>query len=399
MRRVGTFVIALVLLLTPVVTNAKTVTDFENEVARYTADLQAKQAKLAKNQAEVAEIRKKITNIQNQITEAEKEIEKLEEEIEKSNKEILKKSEESKKIMQYYQIENGDNAYLEYAFGAETITDMIYRVSIIEQLTEYNDKIMKELKKLIEDNQRKKAELKKKNEELAQLKKNLESEKSRIEIESASIKESMPSVETQIKEAKSNLSYFKKLGCGATEDILSCQFRVAQASGGSLPSVGTFARPMEYGYVTQWYSGYGGHLGIDLSSSNKTIAIHPIASGVVHAIYTDSCTSAYWCSNLGHSCNGNAKIVVIKHNYNGSYIYSSYVHLSSYGNIAEGVYVTKDTVIGYMGTTGCSTGPHLHLEIDRCFWKNNGGCTYATYERNTINPKSLINFPSDWNNR
>ena len=41
-------------------------------------------------------------------------------------------------------------------FGAETITDMIYRMSIVEQLTEYNDKIMKELKQLIAENNKKK---------------------------------------------------------------------------------------------------------------------------------------------------------------------------------------------------------------------------------------------------
>lgn len=61
--------------------------------------------------------------------------------------------------MEYYQIANGNNAYLEYAFGAETITDMIYRMSIVEQLTEYNDKIMKELKQLIAENNKKKTQL------------------------------------------------------------------------------------------------------------------------------------------------------------------------------------------------------------------------------------------------
>ena len=36
---------------------------------------------------------------------------------------------------------------------------------------------------------------------------------------------------------------------------------------------------MEYGYITQGYGGYGGHLGVDLSSSNKTITIYPISTG------------------------------------------------------------------------------------------------------------------------
>ena len=394
------YVFIVISVLLPLKTNAKTIAEFEAEVNKYTAELKEKQNKIAKNDQEVAAVKKNIANIEGQIRTAEAEVEKLQEEIEESNRKIAEKSAESKKVMQYYQIENGDNAYLEYAFGAETITDMIYRMSVIEQLTEYNDKIMKELQQLIEENIKKKAALKQKQEELKTLKEKLEAEKVRIEADTQTIRESMPSVETQIKEAQANVNYFKKLGCGATEDILACQYRISQKnSNSSIPSVGAFSRPMENGYSVRGFGGRYGHLGYDLSSSNKSIPIYPIAGGQVHAIYTDGCTSGSWCRSMGYSCNGNAKIVVIKHNYNGSYIYSSYVHLSGYGNISQGMQVTKDTVIGYMGTSGCSTGPHLHIEIARCHWKNNGGCTYNQYLDRLVNPSSLFNIPSRWTNR
>lgn len=73
----------------------------------------------------------------------------MQREIDASNKEIKEKSEQSKKIIEYYQISNGDNAYLEYAFGASDITDMVYRLAVVEQLTDYNDQVMKELEALI----------------------------------------------------------------------------------------------------------------------------------------------------------------------------------------------------------------------------------------------------------
>ena len=145
---------------------AKTIQQFEEEVERYTRELEEKQANLVRNDEEIAAITKKIHGIEAQIKEAEDEIERLQEEIEKSEEEIKKKSEESKSIISYYQIANGENAYLEYAFGATDITDMIYRLSVVEQLTEYNDKIMKELEELIRQNQIKQAELVKKEEEL-----------------------------------------------------------------------------------------------------------------------------------------------------------------------------------------------------------------------------------------
>ena len=387
----------------PLDTSAKTIKEFEEEVTKYTQEMERKRANLAKNEEEIAEIKKKIANIEAQIEEAKNEIERLQKEIEESEKEIERKSEESKNIISYYQVSNGENAYLEYAFGATDITDMIYRLSIVEQLTEYNKKIMNELEELIKRNQAAQKELEAKQEELKKLKEELKAEEERIEIDSEHIRDSMPSIQEQINSAQDSVKYYKSLGCGATEDIQACEYRIIQSSGGSLPSVGFFSRPMDYGYVVRGM--YDGHMGYDLSSGNRNIAIHPIAAGMVHDIYTDNCTTEKWCRNQGYWCNGNAKIVVIKHNYGGQFIYSSYVHLSGYGNIHVNQYVTKDTVIGYMGTTGCSTGEHLHLEIANCHWRN-GGCNYYTtkyggvgYVDRLINPGSLINFPGSWSNR
>ncbi len=385
-------------LLIPGNVFAKTIAQFESEVNKYTAELAEKQRRKAKNDAEVAQVEKNIKSIETQIITTENEIKSLEREIEESNQKIAEKNEESKKIIQYYQIENGDNIYLEYVFGSQSITDMVYRLSVTEQLTEYNDRIMQELRKLINDNKKNKVALAEKRNELKSLKKNLENEKERIEADTKGIVESMPSIETRIKEAKANLSYYKNLGCGINEDITACQFRVMQGTGSSLPSVGTFQRPIEYGTYSRGWTGNYAHRGVDMSSSNKSIAIHPIAEGEVAAIYQDNCSNS-WCISAGGYCQGNAKIIVIRHNYNGGYIYSMYVHLSRYGNYSVGSKVTKASIIGYMGTTGCSTGPHLHLEITRCHWKAQGGCTYKEFEKQSINPVSLgLHFPYSWSN-
>ena len=129
----------------PLLIGAQTIKEFEAEIEKETKELEERKNKIAKNEAEVAEIKKNIISIEQRIKQMETEIANLEKEIEESNKQIEKKSEESKQIMTYYQIANGENAYLEYAFGATTITDMIYRMSIVEQLTEYNKQIMNEL--------------------------------------------------------------------------------------------------------------------------------------------------------------------------------------------------------------------------------------------------------------
>ena len=113
---------------------------------------------------------------------------------------------------------------------------------------------------------------------------------------------------------------------------------------------------MRQGYVT----GYQGdlatygyfHQGVDISSSNKREPIYAVANGKVVAVYTD-----------GYG----GKTVIMTHYKDGKYYTSVYIHMDSYGpKIRVGNDITSDDLIGYMGSTGWATGPHLHLEIVPC---------------------------------
>ena len=212
MKKIVVLTIALVTIISlislPIETSAKTIKQFEAEVNKYTAELNEVKSKMAKNDADIAAIKKKIANLEQQMVDAQNEIERLQKEIDESEKEIERKSEESKSIIEYYQVANGTNAYLEYAFGAKDITDMIYRMSVVEQLTEYNDKVMKELEELIKNNKKKQQELSQKKVELTKLKDDAEFEKKRIQADSASLRDTVPSIETQIKEAQEMVKYY-----------------------------------------------------------------------------------------------------------------------------------------------------------------------------------------------
>ena len=60
---------------------------------------------------------------------------------------------------------------------------------------------------------------------------------------------------------------------------------------------------------------------------------------------------------------GYGNCVMIDHGYvNGDYYYTLYGHLSSIA-VSVGQTVSQGQVIGYVGSTGVSTGPHLHFEI------------------------------------
>lgn len=138
------------------------------------------------------------------------------------------------------------------------------------------------------------------------------------------------------------------------------------SSGGSAPS---FMHPLGGpGYIiTSPYGSrvhpvYGDvrfHNGIDISANQGT-PIYAAASGKV--------TSASYSDSAGN-------YVGIVHS--GGYS-TMYLHMVKYV-VSPGQNVSQGQLIGYVGTTGCSTGPHLHFSV----YLPNG---------NTDNPAKYINF-------
>lgn len=85
------------------------------------------------------------------------------------------------------------------------------------------------------------------------------------------------------------------------------------------------------------------HKGVDLAAPSGT-PVYATADGVI--------SMAQWFSSYG-------KYVQIEH---GAEMQTRYAHLSSY-TVNAGDRVSKGELIGYVGSTGRSTGPHLHYEV------------------------------------
>ena len=109
--------------------------------------------------------------------------------------------------------------------------------------------------------------------------------------------------------------------------------------------------PTEMGQISQ-YPKYG-HAAYDITSprgSNELI--FPVANGVITNIYRDP---------------AGALVVTILHDIDGKKYTSQYAHLSSFANdIYIGKNVTVNDCLGRMGSTGYSTGVHLHLAVVDC---------------------------------
>lgn len=90
----------------------------------------------------------------------------------------------------------------------------------------------------------------------------------------------------------------------------------------------------------QWYV----HTGIDLSTYRQGDPIIATANGQVVAVEYDT---------------GWGNYIIVKHKHG---FYTRYAHLQSH-RVSRGDYVRQGDVIGYLGNTGISTGPHVHYEV------------------------------------
>ena len=166
------------LFLTPVNTSAKTLSDLKSELQDLRNKKSSQDNEKKKTQEEYNNINNRIEEIKKEINDGKIKIEESKQKIAELEEEIKSKQEEIGELFRFLQASNGENLYLEYIFGAETFTDFIYRSSIVEQLSRYNDELIEEMNGLIEENKNLQIELKNKEiklqESQAELEKNLD---------------------------------------------------------------------------------------------------------------------------------------------------------------------------------------------------------------------------------
>lgn len=361
---------------------ARTLQDIQNEIDAAQKKLNDTNTKKAMNSQDLATTNKKISEIKSSITQTENEIKQKEEESKKLEEDIKNKNEEIKDLMRYYQISSSGSVMLEYIMGAKSISDLIYRLSITEQITSYNKKMIKQMQDLIEKNEQIKKELTSKKEELSKLKSEMETQLIVLNQKQAELSKEGESETQAIKTMQKEINYYKSLGCSLSDTISGCYSK--KYGTGYLPSGTTFYRPTTFGTISSEFGNrllFGksnNHFAIDIAVPVGT-PVYSVAPGVVGI--------------TNYSC-GNA--VVVWHNINGTTYSSYYCHLSSI-KVKKGDVVTKDTVIALSGNTGVSTGPHLHLGLATGKYYDDYYNYYGntnSFQSHTFNPRNVITFPS-----
>lgn len=335
--------------------NRQAYTDAKNQ-----KEMSEKEREKAIKDKEAAE--KEITSIKQELPIIEEDIRKLQKSIEIKDKEI-------KKIMEFVQVSNGESAYIEYAMGAKTFTDFIYRISVAEELSSYNKELIDGFNKDVKKLETKQQELTNKQQELEKKQQELTVLEAKLDAEIEALQEGMLTKDQEYATTISLINNMKQLGCKGNETLTKCQSKL----GTPIVSVSGTHLPLAHGYLTSDYGPRTGefHTGMDFASGKWGENVYPVAAGKVVAL-----------SRLSNGCGNH--IVYVYHNIGGRGFTTSYWHLISW-NVSVGQSVTPNTVIGTIGglgyTDACASGGHVHLNLFNGLTTNNSG---------RINPRLII---------
>ena len=359
--------------------SAETIQDYKNKISKLQSEKAAEEQKGADVQGKIDTNKQKITDATNKIEEARKEQENTKKEIAQLDKDIAAKKEEIKDLLVFYQASENDNFYLKFILGADSFEELIYRFSVAEQLTEANDNLVDEMNALIKKNEKKIKELEAKQKELDKLNKDLNEQINKLGKEKRKISENKVSIDDEIAALEKQVKYYQSVGCGDNEDVDVCSAPKVSSSSysykGKISAKG-FQLPLSYGYITSYYGGrihpvYGTasyHEGIDISASTGTPVVASNSGIVVHAdIYGGfgNCVMIYHAS-----CNCT----------------TLYGHLNSI-SASEHTYIKRGQKLGTVGSTGVSTGPHLHFQA-----MYGRGYSYGA----SFDPMDLVTIPLQW---
>lgn|SRR5574344_312969 len=364
----------------------RTLQDLMNELNAMQAKLNSVENTKQLTNQQIASITQNISNISKELTDIENEVIQLGIDIEMLNEDITVKDAQIKKLVNFLEITNGESMYLEYAFGAKTLTDFIYRVSIVEQMTKYNKQLIDDMSNKIDEMKQRTTDLENKNVQLQNKKASLAVEKAKLGDKVYSLYEEEQDIQKDITDAKKVIENYKKMGCKATDKISECAM---------IPQDTAFSRPLEKGKFTGLYgwqknplgSGLRYHHAVDIGGNSTGTPVYATAAGTVVRVYNVPRPNV-----KGSSCGGN--YVIIQHNINGVYYASKYQHLHS-TNVKENEKVSKNDIIGTIGGgesyDWCTTGPHLHFQLAKGIYAQQ---FYSFSEPYSFNPASYIKVPN-----
>lgn len=353
----------------------KELEQYKNDTAKYIEQLDIRMEDLTNY----------IIDLNQQITEKEEEIVDINETL-KAQQEDIDEQYDAMKIRIKYMYENGQTEYLDMLLNSGNISEMLNKAEYLTKITEYDRDMLNKMKDTLAENEKTKATLVEEQENLNTLKSEAEAEQNEVEVlvdekkklledTEAQIADKVSSIvmmESQIAESQSVVAEIQEAERKAQE--AERKRREAAAAAAAAAEAGNNGGSQSGGSTVDNYEPIytGGKLNWPLPgyytiSSGYVYRINPVtgqaenhrgidfpapAGTPIVAAESGTVAWAYRSSSAGNW-------VGIAH---GEGITTVYMHMSAYC-VSEGDVVRAGQVIGYVGSTGQSTGNHLHFGV------------------------------------
>ncbi len=240
--------------------------------------------------------------------------------------------------------ERGSLSYLSVLFKASSMSDLLNRMEFVNEVAEYNKMLIAAMKETRENIAEEKAAMEAKEAELGQQQSELQAkltETTNLMNEYAADQKKLEAIYAAEEKAGKEIA--------AEIDRLLAESDVVPSNEGFIWPVNTskkISSPIG-NRVAPGGFGSTNHKGVDICNVGFTSSVFAVKSGKV--LLTN--TSGYG--------DGYGNYVVIDH---GGGVTTLYAHMSVV-KVSEGQMVSQGTVLGITGSTGASTGPHLHYEV------------------------------------
>lgn len=358
---------------------AATKTELENQGAIVDVQLEEAEEHLEELNVNMTEALTELNNINAQISDCESEIEELEAQIEELETQIEEQNNKINELQEKYDEENellkerlvasyecGEISFLDVLFSSESLTDFISNYYIVTEIMDSNVKLLESIEEQKEEVERIKAKLELDEASVKNSKNTVEAKRKSLTVlrkqQNIAIN-NLTEEEKKIQQDIDDLNAIKEAIENEIKDIARREAEAAKKNNNtssiiSTPSASGYIKPISGYNITTGYGSYrtrpGKHTGVDYSGSG-------ISGTPIYAVK-----------------DGTVEISIAKKNAKGQYIsYGEYILINHHDGtmtlyahgapgsrlVEKGDKVKQGQKIMSVGTTGNSTGYHLHFEV------------------------------------
>lgn len=343
-KNIAVIIIALVtaafLLVEPVAVHAATLSEIRQQLQEEQKKLEEGEAQARSLSSQVSQLEQKIENLQVAIAENEVKLTKLEKEVEEAQKKVDEQTENlNGRLRNMYK--TSSIGFLDVLLESGSFSEFLTNLDLVKVIYSADQEVLKDLEEAHNELEKKKKEAEELQAELEESKQVANEQLKTVEAKKAEIAKSNRETERMIDELQADADAMTSTIQGSGSSSSNSTY-----IGGELawPTPSTSYITSKFGYRIHPIYGYRKfHTGIDIGAGSGSRIVAANSGTVI---------LSGWNGGYG-------KCIVVDH---GGGITTLYAHCSSL-LVGRGAKVSRGQTIAKVGSTGNSTGPHLHFEV------------------------------------